>query len=98
MRRRTLCFDAAPSTTYTLLYGDAALHPPVYDYARLFQPSATPALATLGPEQFNPRFIARADERPYTERHPEFLWIGLIAIVAGLGATAVQTIKRQGRE
>ena len=98
MRRRTLCFDAAPETTYALLYGDATLHPPVYDYARLFQPSSSPILATLGPEQLNPRFIGRADERPYTERHPEFLWIGLIFIVAVLGATAVQTIKRQGRE
>jgi hypothetical protein len=98
MRRRTLCFHAAASDTYTLLYGDAALHPPVYDYARLFQPVAAPVVAALGPEQLNPRFIARADERPYTERHPELLWIGLFAIVAALGASAVQTVKRQGKE
>ena len=98
MRRRTVCFDSAPAQTYTLRYGDEALHAPVYDYARLFQASATPVVAVLAAEQINPNFKPRADQRPYTERHPELIWIGLLAVVAALGATALQSMKRQGRK
>jgi hypothetical protein len=98
MRQRYLCFDASSSESYTLLYGDPMLHAPVYDYARLFQGSARPVFASLGPEQLNPRYALRADQRPYTERHPELLWIGLLGVVAALGATALQSVKRQGRK
>jgi len=96
MRQRTICFDAAPGTAYSLRYGDAALRAPVYDYARLFAPEEKPVAAALGPEQANPQFTERADSRPYTERHPELLWIGLLAVVAILGTTALHSIKKQG--
>ncbi len=98
MRQRTICFDAAPATTYSLRYGDATLHAPVYDYARLFQPEEKPLLAALGPEQQNPLYAERADPRPYTERHPELLWIGLLAVVAILGTTALHNLKTQGHK
>jgi len=98
MRQRTVCFEAAPGTAYSLRYGDAALRAPVYDYARLFAPEEKPVAATLGPEQPNPQFTERADSRPYTERHPELLWIGLLAVVAILGTTALHSIKKQGHK
>lgn len=98
MRRRAICFDATPGYAYTLRYGDAALHAPVYDYARLFQPAVKPVAATLGPEQENPAFTPRADQRPYTERHPELMWIALLVVVLALGVTALQSVKRQGRK
>jgi len=81
MRQRRICFDATNST-YTFMYGDSALHAPVYDYGRFFTPSMHPTLATLTPEYRNPTFTARPDNRPYTERHPEFIWVILLAVLA----------------
>ena len=96
MRQRKICFDATGSS-YILRYGDPALRAPVYDYARLFIASAKPIPATLSPEQRNPGFVARLDTRPYTERHPEILWIGLLAVLAVLGSIALRSARRQGR-
>jgi hypothetical protein len=95
MRQRGLCFDASLGTAYTLMYGDTALHTPVYDYARLFSAAPHPIAAVLGPEEPNPAFAPRADARPYTERHPELLWIGLLAVVAALGSVALRSARRQ---
>ena len=100
MRQRRICFDAGSSpagqpAVYTLMYGDKALPAPVYDYARLFVPSATAAQAVLGPEQPNPQFIPRADTRPFTERHPELLWIALLAALAALGSVALRGMRQQ---
>jgi len=95
MRQRGICFDIALGTTYTLMYGDPALHTPVYDYARLFTAASHPIAAALGPEEPNPTFAPRADARPYTERHPEILWLGLLAVVAALGSVALRSARRQ---
>src|SRR5665213_1176852 len=50
MLERTLCFEAAANTAYTLRYGDPALSAPQYDYARLFSPQVNALKATAGPE------------------------------------------------
>jgi len=96
MRQRKICFDAVSGASYTLRYGDEALRAPVYDYARLFDAATKSQTATLGAERVNAAFVARADTRPYSERHPELLWIGLIAVVAVLGATAMNSMKHKG--
>ena len=93
MAERKLCFDAAAGATYTLLYGDAALAAPQYDYAKLFAPEANAAVATLGPETANPAYEARPDERAFTERHPGLLWVALVGVVLVLGVVAVRTAK-----
>jgi len=104
MRQRTVCFEASAGNTYTLRYGDVALRASVYDikasgeFTRLYAGEAKPIVATLGVERVNPEFKARADNRPYSERHPELLWIGLLAAVAALGATALHSVKQQGRK
>jgi hypothetical protein len=97
MRQRTVCFEARAGNTYTLRYGDVALHAPVYDFARLYTGERLPMVAMLGPEALNPEFRPRADDRPYSERHPEVLWIALLAVVAALGATALHGVRQQGR-
>lgn len=97
MAERQLCFDAAASgASYTLDYGDAALARPQYDYARLFAPEPSAALATLGPEAANPQYEKRPDARPFTERHPALLWVALIAVILVLGGVAVRTAKQSG--
>jgi hypothetical protein len=93
MRQRTLCFDAAAGASYMLRYGDAALSAPVYDYARLYQPQVNAIAAQLGPELANADYHPRPDERPFTERHPELMWVALILVVAALGGTALHSAK-----
>ncbi len=90
MRQRNVCFDAS-SPAYTLMYNDAALRAPLYDYARLFAPSAKPVLAVLSPEHFNSAFQARHDSRPYSERHPELLWVALLGVIVVLASIALRS-------
>jgi len=93
MTERKLCFDAAAGATYTLMYGDAAVAAPRYDYATLFAPDAHATVATPGPEQANPEYASRPDTRPFTERHPALLWIALLLVVIVLGGVALRTAK-----
>ena len=90
MRERKLCFDApASGEPLALFYGDAALPAPVYDYARLFNPEDPARTATLGPEETNPAYTARPlPAQAFTERHPQVLWLALLAAVAALGFVA----------
>lgn len=101
MRQRELCFDAAAAATgagLALYYGDAALAGPVYDYERLFVAADKPLAATLGPEQLNPQYTPRPQAPlPFTERHPQVLWIALIAAICALGAVALKASKNVGR-
>jgi hypothetical protein len=100
MRERRLCFDApaAGSSAPTLYYGDPQLRAPVYDYERLFIASDKPLAATLGPEQLNAAYTAPVvPVRPFTERHPEVLWIALIGVVCVLGVVALKSSRNVGR-
>ena len=94
MLERTLCFEAAANTSYTLYYGDAALAAPRYDYATLFVAQANASPATAGTGQPNPAYQSRPDERPFTEKHPVLLWVALIAVIALLGIIALRSAKR----
>jgi hypothetical protein len=80
-----------------LYYGDPTLLAPVYDYGRLFVPAAKPLAVTLGPEQLNPAYQPPpAEVRPFTERHPEVLWVVLIAVVCVLGTVAMKSSRHVG--
>lgn len=92
-RQRKLCFDAPSSASLTLFYGDAALPAPRYEYARLFSTSAIFHAAKLGNEQLNQNYRARPDARPFTERHPNLLWICLVGVIAILGLVAFRSSK-----
>jgi len=93
MLERTLCFDSTASAAYVLRYGDPALPAPQYDYQRLFSPQPNALAAVAGPEQLNPEWQARPDERPFTEKHPILLWVALIAVIAVLGLVAFRSQK-----
>ena len=96
MRERKLCFDAPPNPV-TMYYGDDKLVAPVYDYSRLFQPADPSTPAQLDAEQPNPIYAARADERSLTDRHPELLWIALLAVILVLGVVALRSAKHVTR-
>jgi len=97
MLERTLCFEAAANTAYTLRYGDPALSTPQYDYARLFSPQVNALKATAGPERLNPGWQPRPDERPFTEKHPILLWVTLIGVIALLASIAYRSQKQTPR-
>lgn len=94
MIARDLCFNAEPGETYALYYGDSALSPPHYDYAQLFTPDKNALRVALGAERENPRYQARPDTRPFTEKHPALLWIVLIAAVLVLAAIALRASRQ----
>jgi hypothetical protein len=99
MRQRKLCFDvpASGGTGLALFFGDSRLAAPVYDYARLFSASSDALAAGLGPETLNPGYRPRPEEeRPFAERHPEVLWIALIAVICVLGMVALKSSRRVG--
>jgi hypothetical protein len=92
MRQRKLCFDAPPTAQpLTLFYGDPSLTAPQYDYARLFSSSGEIHTAQLGPEQPNPAYRDRPDQRPLTERRPHLLWIVLLAVICILATVAIRS-------
>jgi hypothetical protein len=93
MLQRTLCFEAAGSGQYTLMYGDPALTAARYDYATLFAPQTDAAQAMAGPEQRNPEYRPRPDQRPLTERYPGLLWGALVVVIATLAAIAFRSAK-----
>ena len=77
-----------------MYYGDDKLVAPVYDYSRLFRPEEAAASVKLDAEQPNPIYVAREDERSLTDKHPELLWVALIAVVFVLGVVALRSAKR----
>jgi hypothetical protein len=93
MRQRKICFDVSSAQPLTLFYGDPALTAPQYDYARLFVPSDTMHPAQLGLEQSNLSYRQRPDARPLTDRHPNLLWIVLLAVVCILAIVAIRSSK-----
>jgi len=99
MRQRKICFDASAAVDgLALFYGDPGLAAPVYDYAKLFRPAEKALAATLGPERLNPAYRpAPAEKLPFTQRHPEVLWVALIAVVCALGMVALRSAKSVGR-
>jgi len=93
MRQRKICFDALDDKPLTLYYGDPSLTAPQYDYARLFSSSGAIHTPQLGPEQLNPAYHDRPDERPLTERRPHLLWIVLLIVICILAIIAIRSSK-----
>jgi hypothetical protein len=93
MRERRLCFGAVGAGNYTVYYGDQELSAPVYDYARTFSVSGEANAVQLGPEQANPAHVPRPDTRALTERHPDLVWIALLAVICVLALVALKSSK-----
>jgi len=89
---RYVLFHPTPTRSYRLIYGNARSGTPQYDLARTLQipPVAAMSRATLAPEEFTFNFI---DPRPFTERHPNLLWIALGVAVVLLGYAALRALR-----
>jgi hypothetical protein len=93
-----LAFEARPGAQYRLRYGDPRVTAPAYDLVRT---AGDPALfaarareAALLPPQAVP--AGTAAPPPWTERNPTVLWMGLIAVVMGLGAVTWRALRTAG--
>lgn len=95
--QRRLYFEPGGRSMVRLYFGDAKLDPPVYDYAKMFHEAADAAQASLGATMPNPAYTARADDRPWSERHPAMLWIAMLAAVVVLAALAIRGLVAQHR-
>ena len=78
--------------SYRLLYGNSRARAPEYDLAKFTDRKALEAAApgSLGPEELNAGY---ADPRPWSERHPQVLWLALGLAVVVLGALAVRALR-----
>ena len=93
MRQRKLCF-AVTAEPLAMFYGDPAVGAPRYDFSRIFAPSEQTRVATLGPEVANPEFITPPDRRNFVDRHPELVWVALLAVFALLALVALSSAKK----
>ena len=90
---RTVALKYAPGGTYRLLYGNDHASQGRYDIGNYFHTEGdSTSLLTLSlqPEQTTANY---RDPRPFTERHPEVLWIALAAAIVMIGLTAIRTLR-----
>ena len=92
MPLRFVLFHPAPNRSFRLIYGNARANAPQYDLARTLQIPAVEAIihAGLGAEEVTSNY---ADPRPFTERHPNLLWIALGLAVVLLGSAALRALR-----
>jgi hypothetical protein len=89
---RGLTFPVDPGHSYRLLYGNQKAASTQYDFGRVFGRSEKKVflLAQLGAEELTTNY---ADPRPFTERHPNLLWIALGLAIVLLGYAALRALR-----
>ena len=92
MSRRIALFRPRESRSYRLIYGNDHATTPQYDFARTLriQPNELLSRLDLGPEETAANY---ADPRPFTERHPNLLWIALGLAIVLLGYAALRAMR-----
>ena len=91
MPLRYVLFHGSAGRSYRLLYGNARATSPRYDLGRTLQ--IPPMEAMLHPELGSPEVTTNyADPRPFTEKHPNLLWIALATAVVMLGYAALRAL------
>jgi hypothetical protein len=89
---RAVFFQPTPDRSYRLLYGNDRAAAPQYDLAHIFTYKGKPPAITVlpGPEEITSNY---ADPRPYSERHPNLLWLALGVAVIFLGYAAIRALR-----
>ena len=90
---RLVIFRQEPGRTYRLLYGNEKARYPQYDLSHYLDVSAAKPvhqLLSLGPEEITSNY---ADPRPFTERHPNLLWLALAVAIVLLAYAALRALR-----
>jgi len=89
---RFVLFHPSPNRSYRLIYGNAHATSPQYDLARTLQIPSIEAMAhvSMALEETTSNYV---DPRPFTERHPNLLWIALGVAVILLGTAALRALR-----
>jgi hypothetical protein len=92
MPLRFVLFHPVENGSYRLIYGNFRAAAPQYDLSRTLHIQANEVMAHLGlgAEQATSNYV---DPRPFTERHPNLLWIALAIAVALLGSAALRAMR-----
>jgi hypothetical protein len=92
MPLRFVLFHPVQNRSYRLIYGNARAAAPQYDLSRTLHIQANEMMPHLGlgSEEVTSNY---ADSRPFTERHPNLLWIALGIAVVLLGFAALRAMR-----
>ena len=92
MPLRFVLFHPAQNRSYRLIYGNFRATSPQYDLARTLHIQANEVMAHLGlgAEETTSNY---ADPRPFTERHPNLLWIALGVAIVLLAYAALRALR-----
>jgi uncharacterized protein DUF3999 len=90
---RVVLFRPRPNTEFRLLYGNDRASSPQYDLSHYLETGPAKAAylnLSLGSEEVTANY---RDPRPFSERHPEVLWISLGIAIVLIGLTALKTLR-----
>lgn len=90
---RRILFRYQPGMSYRVLYGNERASAPQYDLRHYLESGPTKPVyrqLALGTEQSTGNY---RDPRPFTERHPELLWLALGIAILLIGFTAIRTLR-----
>ena len=92
MPLRFVLFHPVQNRTYRLIYGNFRATTPQYDLARTLHIQVNEVMAhlRLGAEEATSNY---SDPRPFTERHPNLLWLALGLAVVLLGYAALRAMR-----
>ncbi len=92
MPQRFVLFHATAGRSYRMVYGNARATAPDYDLVRTLQIPAAETMPhpSLGAEELTSNYV---DPSPFTERHPNLLWVALGLAVILLGYAAVRALR-----
>lgn len=99
--RTRVRFKAGAGADYWLYYGSADAHAPSYDLPALLAreaPGPETALSA-GPEERNPAYREKPlPAKPWSERHPEILYVTLAVAVVGMGIATIRFLRKVSAE
>jgi hypothetical protein len=92
MPSRFVLFHPVQNRSYHLIYGNARAAAPQYDLSRTLHIHTHELMVNLGlgSEEATSNY---ADQRPFTERHPNLLWMALGIAVALLFSAALRAMR-----
>lgn len=95
--RRRVKFRHRGKDPYWIYYGNTDAHRPAYDLAEVMEhsPGSNVATLSLGQEERNPAYLPKAQPlKPWSERHPGFLYLTLALAIVTMGAITVCFFKK----